>query len=234
MRSSVRLLPLLVLAPLLVLVLPPPASAGPPANAMNRVPTSERQAPSPWSYTRLARTSPAAGAGSPGSSSRPHFLPADVDFAVIETRTLPAAFTTVETIRERIRLRRHLVSRVINICLVDRILDPHPSESTRRAARRMGREPSGLLAGAHILAPGHKPGTFILVSRHSSPLTLTHELGHFFWLPHHRDPANIMSYGEKRQELDKRQTRALRWMARRYRRRAWVRVVRGLGDRRAW
>lgn len=152
-----------------------------------------------------------------------HFRPAGVAFAVFEERALPASFCTVDDISERIRLRRHLVSRVINVVVVDRALDPVPSESTRRAARRAGRSPSGELAGAHIESGTSRgqprvPGTFILVVRDSSTVTLTHELGHFFWLSHHRDPSNIMSYGDSRRGFDGHQLKAIRFMAGRYRR----------------
>ena len=152
-----------------------------------------------------------------------HFRRAGVSFAVVEERALPASFRTVDDIPERIRLRRHLVSRVINIMLVDRALDPVPSESTRRAARRAGRSPYGELAGAHILSGTRRgqprvPATFILVVRDTSTVTLTHELGHFFWLSHHPNPSNIMSYGDTRGGFDDRQIKAIRFMAGRYRR----------------
>jgi hypothetical protein len=189
-------------------------AASPPFAVVAHVASPDKQAAREWLDHQLRR-------------ANGHFAPADIAFSVTEARSLPTTFAVLETIRERVRLRRYVVSRVINVFVVDRILDPHPSASTRRAARRMGREPSGELAGAHSRAPGRIPGTFVLVSRGaSSDLSLTHELGHFFWLPHHREAANIMSYGARRDRFDARQIRALRWMARRYRRRRTVRSVR--------
>jgi len=161
-----------------------------------------------------------------------HFERAGVGFAVVEERRLPASFCTVDDIPERIRLRRYLVERAINVVLVDRALDPVPSESTRRAARRAGWPPSGELAGAHILSGtrggrARVPRSFVLVVRDGSEVTLTHELGHFFWLPHDKDPSNIMSYGDDRRRFSERQLKEIRFMASRYRRRKELRLVHG-------
>lgn len=166
-----------------------------------------------------------------------HFAAAGVAFVVHRQRALPASFATVETIRERVRLKRHFVQRSINVFLVDQILDPYPSRSTRRAASRAGFKPSGQLAGAHIRVRGRKkrrPGTYLLICHHCGKLVVTHELGHFFWLPHHKkDPANIMSYGHKRIRFSQRQLKHVRAHARRYRRGRHVRTVPSTAARRS-
>jgi len=207
--------------PLLALLMPAATHAAPrPFAVVAHLATNDPDTTKKWLTRQLAE-------------ANRHFAGAGIAFEVVETRALPRSFTVVDNIRERIKLRRHFRPRVINIFVVDRVLDPHPSESTRRAARRVGREPSGELAGAHILSGARRvPRTFILASRSaSSAVTLTHELGHFFWLPHHRDPGNIMSYGARRQTFDARQIGALEAMARIYRRRRVVRSVGRAGSR---
>lgn len=185
----------------------------PPFAVVTHVASGQPAAASAWLDAQLAE-------------ANQHFKEAGIGFCVVERRALPRSFVTMETIRERVRLRRHFIRRRINIFIVDTILDPNPSASTRRAARRLGFKPSGQLAGAHIRA-GRKrvPKTYILVARSTSTLTLTHELGHFFWAPHHKDPTNIMSYGWKRDHFDKKQLKAFRVMGLRYWRRRVVRVV---------
>ncbi|MFN2167463.1 MAG: hypothetical protein ACK2U9_14505, partial [Anaerolineae bacterium] len=121
-----------------------------------------------------------------------HFAAAGICFRSAETRVLPVSYAVLETIRERRRLMRYLVPRVINVFLVDEILDPHPSMATVRASAWQGRKPSNRLGGAHIESKGHVPDTYIVLSRAVADVTLTHELGHFFGVAHHRDPGNIM------------------------------------------
>ena len=155
-----------------------------------------------------------------------HFAEAGVSFGERERRTLPEGFATLATIRDRHRLKRFLVPRAINVFVVDRIDDPVPSEATRRAAARQGFEPTGRLGGAHVRAPRHSPGTYMIVSRRSAPLVVTHELGHFLGAPHHADPENIMSYGRERSRFDERQRAAFRTFARRHVRRGALRPMR--------
>lgn len=154
-----------------------------------------------------------------------HFAAAGVAFGVAEQRELPASYAVVETIRERRQLRRLLVPRAINVFLVDAILDPVPSDATRRAARWQGREPSGRLSGAHIEAPGKQPGTYILLARTRRPTSLAHELGHFFGVAHHKDPTNIMSYGAERDHFAERQLEVFDRRARRFRRQRILRLL---------
>lgn len=155
-----------------------------------------------------------------------HFAPAGVAFQVAERKILPASFNTVDNIRERIALQRHFVNHYINIFVVDEILDPWPSKSTKKAAKRAGIQPSKKLAGAHIRVRGKKkriPGTYVLVCP-CGELVLTHELGHFFWLPHHRkDNSNIMGYGTTQGTFTDKQLKNIRAWGRIYRARRSVR-----------
>jgi hypothetical protein len=146
------------------------------------------------------------------------FAPAAVGFEAGEVRTLPDGHAELADIPARQRLRRHLAAGGINVFVVDSILDPVPSAATRRAAARVGREPSGRLSGAHIPAPGHRPGTFVVVDHHGGAPTLAHELGHVLGLPHHADETNLMSYGRDRTGFDDRQLRVIRLFAGRLRR----------------
>ncbi len=156
-----------------------------------------------------------------------HFLPAGISFSVVDQKQLPDTFAVLETIRERRQLKRYMVPRTINLFLVDEILDPHPSAATRRASAWQGRKPSGRLAGAHIEIKNRVPSTYIVLILSATPLSLTHELGHFFGAPHHKDPTNIMSYGVDRLHFNERQLKTFRYRARRYRKN---RVLKRGGD----
>lgn len=122
-------------------------------------------------------------------------------------RALPDASRELRTIRDRHTLKRLLVPGAVNVFLVDHALDPHPSASTQRAAERVARPLTGRLGGAHIPAPSARPRTYIIVTRDAQRFTLAHELGHLLGAGHHRDPANIMSYGADRHTFDAAQLR---------------------------
>ncbi|MDD9933145.1 MAG: hypothetical protein OXT09_06055 [Myxococcales bacterium] len=155
-----------------------------------------------------------------------HFAPAGIELAP-EARPLPAGWHTLESFRDRHRLKRFLVPRRINVFVLGEILDPVASAATERAATRAGFEPSGRLAGAHIESPRHTPATYVILSaKHGSALSLTHELGHFFGVAHHRDPDNIMSYGATRSRFDARQLKTFRSRAKRHRRDRTIAVER--------
>ena len=160
------------------------------------------------------------------------FAPAGIGLAVGEVRHLPEGHAQLETIRDRRILARYLRGRTgrgterrINIFVVDRIRDPSPSVTTRRAAAMQGRGTTGWLSGAHIRMRGLAPDTYVVMTRRGGAMTVAHELGHFFGAPHHRDPTNIMSYGAERTVFDAHQIRTFRWMARRRARRGEVRTV---------
>lgn len=130
------------------------------------------------------------------------FEPAAIVFAP-EVRALPVEISELRTVRERHALKRFIVPRRINVFIVARILDPVASATTKRASAWQGREPSGLLGGAHIEAAGQEPKTYVILSaQNGDGVSLTHELGHFFGVAHHRDPTNVMSYGAERNHFD--------------------------------
>lgn len=148
-----------------------------------------------------------------------HFAAAGVSFVESTRDTLPASFAILETQGERHRLKKYFVPNTINLFLLDEIDDPTPSDSTKRAAAWHELPLSGLLAGAHIEYPGRTPGTYIILSRNTEKLTLTHELGHFFGAGHSKDPENIMGYGREKKRFDAKQIQAFQDAARRFRRR---------------
>ncbi len=138
----------------------------------------------------------------------------DVCFVVQAIRSDDGVAELV-TYRHRRAFRRSLVTRAINVFLVHSIKDPSTSESTARALARVGRKASGWLAGAEIPAPRRKPSRYLIVTFSSGALTLAHELGHFLGEGHHKDPANLMSYGLERKSFDLKQLAAFGKRARR-------------------
>lgn len=144
-----------------------------------------------------------------------YFAEAGVAFARVELHRLPPEELVLQDNRARHRFKRRLRPRAINVFIVDTIIDRWPSAATRRAAAREGFEPSGRLGGAHIPAPRHRPGTYVIVRAASMPLVLAHELGHVLGAPHHRDGTNIMSYGRERTHFDDQQRATFARRARR-------------------
>lgn len=146
------------------------------------------------------------------------YAPAGVRFELRATRALPPAERRLDDNRARHRLARRHVDRHINAFFVDAIRDRWPSRATARAAARVGRTPSGWLGGAHIPKPSRRPGSYVIVlAMRQRPegvaIGLSHELGHVLGAPHHRDPANIMSYGARRTGFDESQLRLFRQRA---------------------
>jgi hypothetical protein len=153
------------------------------------------------------------------------YEPVGVLFEHGDSSALPGSFAVLEDIPERHRLKKFFVERTINVFVVDEVLDPNPSAATKKAAAWQGREPSGRLSGAHIVWKGHRPDTYIILARRSSPLSLAHELGHFFGLPHAKDPENVMSYGSERVGFDAKQLGVIARSAKRIARKRTVRLV---------
>jgi hypothetical protein len=142
------------------------------------------------------------------------YAPANLCFALQEIRDLDVD-ADLETVRDRVALRAHLVPRAINVFLVRSMRDPEPDITTVRAAARVGREPSGWLNGAQVTAPGQIPATYLIVRAGTGPTTLAHELGHLLGEGHHAGEGNIMSYGLDRHDFDAAQLRTFRALARR-------------------
>ncbi len=159
------------------------------------------------------------------------FAAAEISFEISEQKELPESYAVLDTIRERRKLKKFFVPKTINVYLVDEILDPNPSAATVKACKQQGRKPSGRLAGAHIPINNKKPGTYIVLSKHVDQYSLTHELGHFFGVAHHKEPKNIMSYGGDRSEFDEKQLETFRRKAKRYRKKRIVKIVEYRSDK---
>jgi hypothetical protein len=147
-----------------------------------------------------------------------HFAAAGIAFVEHRRTMLPSSFAVLETQGERHKLRKYFAPNTINVFLLDEIDDPTPSDATKKAAAWQDLKLSGLLAGAHIKHEGLLPGTYIILSRNSEKLTLTHELGHLFGAGHAKDPANLMSYGRDKLRFDDKQLQCFRATATRLRR----------------
>lgn len=155
---------------------------------------------------------------------REAYAPVGIAF-VVTRRVLPDEARHLATIRDRHTLATRLVAHAINVFFVEHADDPTPSEATVRAAERAGFEPTGRLAGAHLVARGHVPTTYVIVTLDSSRFTLAHELGHVLGAGHARDPESIMSYAPGRSHFTERERAVFVAHARRALRRRELRPV---------
>jgi hypothetical protein len=194
--------------------------AAAPTHAMEKGSTST-ESPKPFFLTiHVASSNPADTDQRVAEfldTANQHFAAAGVSFVESARKTLPESFAILETPGERHRLKKYFVPHTINVFLLDEIDDPVPSEATRKAAAWQDLQLSGLLAGAHIEYQGQTPGTYIILSRNTEKLTLTHELGHFFGSGHAKDPTNIMSYGREKKGFDEKQLQCFKATAARFR-----------------
>jgi len=182
---------------------------------------AEEAAPQPLRLpvvVHMARADGAALAGEPEAAQMIEIVNQIYDgsgvcFALAEVREV-ARDADLVSYRDRRILKKFVVPRAINVFVVRSIKDPSPSDATRRASARVGREPTGWLRGAEIPAVGKRPEVYLLVTLTAGAPTLAHELGHFLGAGHHPDPDNLMSYGSGRNGFDDKQFRTFRAHAR--------------------
>jgi hypothetical protein len=107
------------------------------------------------------------------------FAPAGITFVIASVEPLDAA--DLETRDDRHGLARHLERGVINAFVVRAMRDVDDPTQWRR--------------GVHWRLPWRRERHFVIVTEIAPPITLAHELGHFFGNPKHRwVPGNVMSY----------------------------------------
>jgi hypothetical protein len=113
------------------------------------------------------------------SEANRHFAPLEVAFTLAGVSALPTDKARVETREDRDRLGRKLYSRgKIHLFLVEELANVD--------------EP-GKLNGVHWRDQAKKSRRWIILSSTAYPITLAHELGHFFGLPHSSYPISIMN-----------------------------------------
>ena len=107
------------------------------------------------------------------------FAPAGITFVPASVEPLDRA--DLETRDDRHGLARHLERGVINVFVVRAMRDVDDPTQWRR--------------GVHWRLPWRRERHFVIVTEIAPPITLAHELGHFFGNPKHRwVPGNVMSY----------------------------------------
>jgi hypothetical protein len=110
-----------------------------------------------------------------------HFGPLGIGFEVRRVSRLPAADAVLATRKSRTALGAHLTSLgQVPVFLVRELQDV---------------DQPGEIRGVHWRDPGRKGWSWVVLgtAEPGSTRTLTHELGHFFGLPHGRDPASLMN-----------------------------------------
>lgn len=107
------------------------------------------------------------------------FAPAGVSFVPVGVDPLDLA--DLEDRDDRHQLGRHLERGVINVFVVRAMRDVDDPTQWRR--------------GVHWRLPWRRERHYVIVTSIAPPVTLAHELGHFFGNPRHRWVAgNVMSY----------------------------------------
>ena len=136
------------------------------------------------------------------------FAPAGVAFVSVGTVPLAREHADLRGRAARHGLAAELRGRVVNVFVVDTMLDLE--------------DPERWLRGVHWKLPEDPARHWvILTASEAGPLTLPHELGHFFGNHRHSEvPGNIMSYqGGASPTFDATQVRIVRRELRRFRRR---------------
>lgn len=124
------------------------------------------------------------------------FTQASIRVFLRELVVLPEARRVLETIRERRALRRELRQTGINLFVVDEIVNTSRSAHLIRQVEAAGGDASGPIRfGGLTIGSGSFPDRYVMVAGHDDAELWAHELAHAFWLPHQRDPENLMSYG---------------------------------------
>lgn len=106
----------------------------------------------------------------------------DVGFEVVAVDALPAEQRDIVTRLDRDKLGRPHFSRgVVHVFVVGSLADV---------------DGPGEIRGVHWRDRAATERRWVIVSSIAGSLTLTHELGHFFSLPHSRYPVSLMNKGE--------------------------------------
>src|SRR5690606_9293769 len=103
----------------------------------------------------------------------------DVNFEIVAASPLPISALEVSTRAERDALAPHFTRGVAHVFVVGRLADVDVAGAEIR--------------GVHWRLRGDRSRRWVILSKIAGSLVLTHELGHFFGLPHSDHDISVMN-----------------------------------------
>lgn len=113
------------------------------------------------------------------SETARHYEPLSVSFEVAKIAPLPETFTEIDTRKQRNRLGREAYTEgTLQVYIVKRLANV---------------DDPGDIYGVHWRDRGNMSNTWVILSSVAWKSTLSHEIGHFFELPHSKYDISIMN-----------------------------------------